>query len=155
MSVTVRFAARDDIPRINELRRQVNALHVAGRPDFFRAGFNDELLNYTYAELENENADVIAAEKNGVICGFAMLQYIKRPQSPYRYALKYCNVEELGVDLNCRRQGIATAIIDFIRSDAKAKGFEQVKLDVWEFNKEALAFYESVGFKTYRRYMEI
>lgn len=28
------------------------------------------------------------------------------------------------------------------------------KVDVWEFNEGALEFYESVGFKTYRRYME-
>ena len=26
---------------------------------------------------------------------------------------------------------------------------------MWEFNQGAIAFYESVGFETYRRYMEI
>ena len=26
---------------------------------------------------------------------------------------------------------------------------------MWEFNRDALAFYEAVGFKTYRRYLEL
>ena len=38
---------------------------------------------------------------------------------------------------------------------AKEKGFHRIELNMWEFNKGALAFYESVGFETYRRYMEI
>jgi GNAT superfamily N-acetyltransferase len=38
---------------------------------------------------------------------------------------------------------------------AKEKGFDRIELNMWEFNRDALAFYESVGFETYRRYMEI
>jgi len=33
-------------------------------------------------------------------------------------------------------------------------GFDRIELNMWEFNEGALRFYESVGFKTYRRYME-
>ena len=38
---------------------------------------------------------------------------------------------------------------------AKEKGFHRIELNMWEFNRGALAFYESIGFETYRRYMEI
>ena len=30
-----------------------------------------------------------------------------------------------------------------------------IELNMWEFNKDALAFYEAVGFSTFRRYMEM
>lgn len=30
-----------------------------------------------------------------------------------------------------------------------------IELKMWEFNEEALKFYESVGFTTYRRYTEL
>ena len=33
-------------------------------------------------------------------------------------------------------------------------GLDKIELDVWEFNDTALKFYESLGFRTYRRYME-
>ena len=41
-----RFAKEEDLPRVNELRKQVNDLHVAGRPDIFKPGFSEELLRF-------------------------------------------------------------------------------------------------------------
>ena len=38
---------------------------------------------------------------------------------------------------------------------AKEKGFSRIELNMWEFNQDALAFYEAAGFKTFRRYMEM
>ena len=46
-------------------------------------------------------------------------------------------------------------MIRFIRSWAEEQGFGRVELNMWEFNRDALAFYEAAGFRTYRRYMEI
>ena len=48
-AVNVRFARREDLDRVNELRKQVNALHVAGKPDVFRPGFCSELRDYIHA----------------------------------------------------------------------------------------------------------
>lgn len=42
----------------------------------------------------------------------------------------------------------------FMRSDARAKGFSRVELDMWTFNEPALRFYESIGFQTFRRFLE-
>jgi hypothetical protein len=35
----IRFAEAGDLKRVNELRKQVNDLHVNGRPDVFKPGF--------------------------------------------------------------------------------------------------------------------
>ena len=43
----------------------------------------------------------------------------------------------------------------FIREYACEKGFRRIELNMWEFNQDALAFYEAAGFTTFRRYMEI
>mgnify|MGYP002516362319 CR=1 FL=1 len=48
----------------------------------------------------------------------------------------------------------ASAMIGFIRDFAREKGFHRIELNMWEFNEGALRFYESLGFRTYRRYME-
>ena len=37
MEVKVRFAKEDELERINELRKQGNDLHVAGKPDVFNS----------------------------------------------------------------------------------------------------------------------
>lgn len=40
LSMVVRPASRDELARVNELRRMVNDLHVNGGPDIFRSGFS-------------------------------------------------------------------------------------------------------------------
>ena len=52
-------------------------------------------------------------------------------------------------------KGIGKALVAQIREDALAKGFDRLELNMWEFNESALAFYEALGFKTYRRYMDM
>ncbi len=151
----VRFAKEEDLKRVNELREEVNEIHVNGRPDIFKPGFNDELRDYINEIWDAENKDIIVAEKDGIICGYACVQYIDKPENSYIYARKFYEVEEFGVDKAFRRQGVATELIEFVREDAKNHGMTRLELNMWEFNDGALAFYESVGFKTYRRYMEM
>ena len=67
----------------------------------------------------------------------------------------FLDIDEFGVDENFRRQGVASEMIRFIRDYAKEKGYRRLELNMWEFNRDALAFYESAEFRTYRRYMEI
>ena len=153
--ITVRPATREELARVNELRRQVNDLHVAGRPAHFRPGFNEELQRHVYDAFDGENSDVLVALEGGEICGFATVQYVHRPEGPYTLPLDYYHVEEFGVDAAHRRRGVATALVEYIKTDARERGFGRVDLDMWSFNADALAFYEAVGFATYRRYMEM
>ena len=153
--VNVRFAREEDLDRVNELRKQVNDLHVAGKPEVFRPGFCDELRDYIRVIMEDPQKEIVVAEKAEKICGFAVLNHIVRPENPFMFERDFLDVDEFGVDENCRRQGIAAAMIRFIRNYAKEKGFRRLELNMWEFNRGALAFYEAAGFRTYRRYMEI
>ena len=151
----VRYAIREDLPRVNELRKQVNDVHVSGRPDIFKPGFGQVLQDFLYEVFEDENKDVIVAERDSIICGFACVHYVDKPESPYMYGRQFYDVDEFCVDEAFRRQGVATELIDFIRQEARSKGFKKVELNMWEFNEDARAFYEAVGFTTYRRYMEM
>ena len=152
---SVRFAREEDLNRVNELRRQVNDLHVAGKPDVFKPGFCDELRDYIHVLWKDPQKAVVVAELKGKICGFAVLNHIIRPENPFMFERNFLDVDEFGVDEACRRQGVATAMIRFIRDYARENGFRRLELNMWEFNRGALAFYEAAGFTTYRRYMEI
>jgi ribosomal protein S18 acetylase RimI-like enzyme len=95
------------------------------------------------------------AVKDGTICGFAVLHHINRPENPFMKERDFLDIDEFCVDEAFRRQGIASEMIAFIREFAKEKGFHRIELNMWEFNQEALAFYEAAGFQTFRRYMEM
>lgn len=153
--MSVRLAKENELERINELRRQVNQLHVKGRPETFKPGFPAELREYIRAVWNDPEQDIAVAEREGVICGFAVLHHINRPQTPYMFERDYLDIDEFCVDERFRRQGVASEMIEFIKGFAKGKGYNRIELNMWEFNKDALAFYEAAGFETYRRYMEL
>ena len=153
--ITVRFAARDELESVNMLRRQVQALHAAGRPELFRPGFPDELRDHVYALFDDPSKRIVVAERGGAVCGYAVLNRVIKPENPYMCVRDHLDIDEFCVDAACRRQGVGSEIMRFIRAYAKEQGVGRIELNMWEFNREALAFYEAAGFSTYRRNMEL
>ena len=47
---------------INELRRQVNDIHVNGRPDIFKPGFCKELQDHAEWYLSSDNNDIFVTQ---------------------------------------------------------------------------------------------
>lgn len=153
--ITVRFAAENELARVNELREQVSRLHAENRPDVFRPDFCNELRQIAKNAFDADDSDVVVACMDGDICGFAILEYIERQESCCRRAEKFCRISEFGVDAALRRRGAASAMIDFCRTEAKKRKLERLELDVWSFNRDAVRFCEAAGFETYRQYMEV
>ena len=150
----VRFAEEKDLDRINDLRKQVNDIHVKGRPDVFREGFGEEIRDLAKEILEGESSDIIVVERDGIICGMACVDYVNRPETAYTKARSFYHVQEIAVDVKFRRQGVARELLEFMTADAKKRKFNKIELDVWEFNDSAIQFYEEIGFNQTRRWME-
>ena len=153
--MNIRFAEINDLDRVNELRRQVNEIHVKGKPEVFKPGFSDELRDHVYTVFSDPDKRILVSEADGVICAFAVLARVAKPENPYMFERRYLDIDEFCVDAAYRRKGVASEMIAFIRGYAKSEGFDRVELNMWEFNRDALEFYEKVGFTTYRRYMEM
>ena len=62
-------------------------------------------------------------------------------------------IDNLVVREKFRRSGIGQSLIKKAHQWALDKGVIQVVLNVWEFNKEAIAFYEKLGYRTASRRM--
>ena len=153
--MAIRFAKIEDLPRVNELRKQVFDMHAAARPDVFKEEFSEELQDYIYTVFEDPRKKILVEEDASMVRAFAILNHITRPENPYMHERDYLDIDEFCVDEAFRRQGIATEMIRFIRAYAQKEGFSRLELNMWEFNQEALRCYESAGFTTYRRYLEI
>lgn len=151
----VRFAKENELGRVNELRKQVNDIHVEGKPDVFKPGFGDELRDFVKVIWNDPEQEIVVAEDDGVICGFAVLHHINKPENPFMKERDFIDIDEFCVDKDHRRKGAASEMVSFIKEFAREKGFKRIELNMWEFNQNALAFYEAAGFKTFRRYMEM
>jgi len=151
----VRFAKESELDRVNELRKQVNDIHVEGKPDVFKPGFGQELRDFIKVIWNDPEQEIVVAEDDGVICGFAVLHHINKPENPFMKERDFIDIDEFCVDKDHRRKGAASEMVSFIKEFAREKGFKRIELNMWEFNQNALAFYEAAGFKTFRRYMEM
>ena len=151
---TIRFAKIEELEQVNVLRKQVNDLHVKGKPEVFKAGFPKELADYVYEIFADPLKKIVVYDSGGTIRAFAILNHVTKQESPYMVERDFLDIDEFGVDEAFRRKGIATEMIGYIRDFAKHGGFSKLELNMWEFNRGALAFYEAAGFTTYRRYME-
>lgn len=150
----VRFARKEDYEAINALRAPVCALHSNGYPALFKPVFAKDHQERVLKMMEDPEQDVLVAEENGQLLGFAMAEYIKREETNSIYAVHGAHIVEIGVDETSQGKGIGTALIQAVKDAAKVRGCRSVQLDVWEFNKSALRFYEKLGFVTLRRKME-
>ena len=150
----IRRATENDLPGLDKLLMQVCLVHHKGRPDLFKAGFGSEIRDFAKVIMDGENSDIIVAERDGIICGMVCVDYVNKPETPYSKARNFYHVQEIAVDTNHRRQGVAKELLEFMIADAKKRNLGKIELDVWEFNDSAIEFYQAVGFRQTRRWME-
>lgn len=147
----IRLGVKEDIEKVNILRKQVNDLHVKGEPKIFK-GFTKELKEYVNNFIKDENKILLVFEDRGEIISYAILEILEKPETSYRFAIKFLEIHEIGVDLNCHSKGIGQQMMEKIKQIAKEKGLNEIQLDCWSFNERALKFYEKQEFKRYREY---
>lgn len=147
----IRFGNKNDIESVNLLRKQVNDLHVKCEPYIFK-GFTNEMKEYVNNFIQDKNKMLLIYEADNKIVSYAMLEILEKAETSYRYAIKFLEICEIGVDINCRSKGIGQQMMEKIKKIAKENNLNQIQLDCWSFNEKALKFYEKQGFKRCREY---
>ena len=64
-------------------------------------------------------------------------------------------IDEICIDEKYRRKGIGKLLIQEVEKQAKENKCNQIELNCWECNENAIKFYESIGLKTQRRILEM
>jgi GNAT superfamily N-acetyltransferase len=126
--VMIRLGVLADLPAVSDVYRSAS---------LFNPGDRDNLL--AHPEFLILGPDGLAegrthvAEEDGLVVGFATLIE----------ADGIVELEDLFVDPSWMRRGIATALVDRIASDLRARGVERLEVTA---NPDALGFYSAAGF---------
>jgi ribosomal protein S18 acetylase RimI-like enzyme len=108
----------------------------------------------TFAQtLEDSEAVVLVAEADGDVVGALLGRIGRLPAAPVPEAGRYLHVLSLAVRAEWRRVGAGRALMSAAHAWARAAGATEVELHVWEFNRAALALYETLGYETIERTM--
>ena len=147
LHMKTRQATLSDIPALVALNRIVHALHVAAHPDKFRQDPPDaEVADAFKSALEAPSAFWLLAEQERPVA-FLSADFRQRPETWYRIADQVCYIGGVVVEPDCRRKGIARALLAGLKHEARSRGVTRIELDVWSFNAEASRAFASLGFR--------
>lgn len=143
MNATIEVPKIDDFKRVNELAKQVHELHVNWNPDLFKSV--KEVLNKENYKTRIENKELFVAKINDEIVGFIMFN-ISEKDNPIMKYRKQLSIEAICVDEKCRREGIGTALLEYVNKLGKENGCTHLYLTVNKENENAIKVYEKFGF---------
>ena len=152
----IRRAEEADMPRIEELLRQVNLVHHKGRPDLFKYGarkYTDEELR---ALIHDDSRPIfVALDGAGTVQGYAFCIFQQYVNHNIMTDIKTLYIDDLCVDEACRGQHIGTALYRHVLDFARASGCYNVTLNVWSLNESAMKFYQAQGLTPQKVGMEV
>ena len=151
----IRRADITDIPHILRLLVQVCNVHQAIRPDIFRR----DGVKYTEADLRellpDDSRPVWCALEGGHFLGYCFCQWEDFRDSSVMTDRRELYIDDLCVDEAAWGQGVATALFHHVRRWAMAEGADQITLNVWCGNENAMHFYEKMGMKPRKIFMDL
>ncbi|MBO7514072.1 MAG: GNAT family N-acetyltransferase [Lachnospiraceae bacterium] len=151
----VRNATIQDIPGILKLLVQVDMVHHNARPDLFK-GPATKYNAQEIAEIlqDPEKPIFVFEDTDGTVAGHAFCVWKQVVGDSVLTEIRTLYVDDICVDEAARGRGVGRALYAHVKEYAKAHGFYNITLNVWEGNPGAKAFYEAMGLKPQKIGME-
>jgi len=153
MNGIIREANLIDFDSIEKLEKQVFKIHIDARPDLFeKICFTKE---YFEDSLKNGNTKIFVFEENENILGHCMIEECESVDDPIYYDVKTLFINSMCVDENAKGRQIGRALVDRVKAYAKEVVATRLSLLVYDFNKDAIKFYERLGLTARSTFMEM
>lgn len=154
MVTTIRKATSQDYDELCVVMDQIDALHRDNAPHLFQKPTGPVRdRDYILGLLADENVGLFVAEQEGKLVGFVHVVIRDAPAVPIFVPRRYAIIDSIAVREEYRGQGIGHALMAPAHDWAIAKGATSVELNVYEFNKHAIAFYQALGYEIQAHWM--
>ena len=151
----IREAKIKDIEQIVIILEQISKIHYEKRPDIFKKKSKNEIRKNAIEMLKDKKRKIIVAVDDTLKIYGLIIYNIKEVKEHINLRdSKVLWIEELGVDESYRKNGIGKMLMKKVEEDAKILDCKRIELNCWDFNDNAISFYERFGMRTQRRIME-
>jgi len=148
--MNIRKATSEDALVLSDLSRDVQSLHAQKYADVFKMPHSaDFAISFFDEMLADPAVSVFIAEENQEAIGYILCKLIERPENPFTFAMRSLLVEHISVRPKARGQGVGTALIKQAEILGKELAVQRIQLDSWDFNTDAHAFFERLGFQKF------
>jgi GNAT superfamily N-acetyltransferase len=146
MLITIRQAGIGDEQVLATLNTVVQDLHCAKRPDHFRPTHISQMLLWYRDRLEQPTTRAWIAEDYGQPVGYLLTLLHQVHESPFARPRRWLELDQIAVEPQKRRHGIARALVARALDAAKGDGITAVEATCWSFNDGAHALLRRLGF---------
>lgn len=154
----IRCATIDDYDVICALYTEGDTLHHNAHPEaFIPPHERPRSREFIEIALSDPSSTVLLTESkdDGEVAGLARVAIRPSSTHPARMRVSVGWVEELIVFERHKGKGAGKALMRSAREWCEGRGVNELRLTVWEFNRDAIAFYERLGYKSLTRTMRL
>jgi GNAT superfamily N-acetyltransferase len=146
----IRQAVFADALRLSSLCMDVQRLHAEHYPDIFQMPQNEDFAISFFEEmLVDPTVRIFIAEEDGKAVGYILCKLVERLVNPFTFAAPSLHVDQVSVRPTARRHGVGLALMQRAEKLAKEWDVQRIQLDSWDFNIDAHAFFERMGFQKF------
>ncbi|MGD6876435.1 GNAT family N-acetyltransferase [Bacillus infantis] len=155
MNISIDTAKIDDHNAINLIVKEGQDEHSEALPYIFNKV--DQVMPESYYRelLEDPKSEILIAKISEEIVGFAVMELNESPPFDSMVTRKFAYMNDFGIKRSCQRKGIGKILFEACVEWSKNKDAASLDLNVWEFNKKAISFYENFGMETISRKMTL
>ncbi|TYB31567.1 MAG: GNAT family N-acetyltransferase [Candidatus Mcinerneyibacterium aminivorans] len=156
MKLFLRKADKSDYEELCRIIKQVDFLHHRNLPNIFENNPGPARTpEYLFSIIDGEKKEIIVAETDEKILGLVIIGIETSPDYSVLIPRKYVLIDNIAVDDNYRNKGVGTALMKKVHKWAKSRNINEIVLNVYEFNDEAIEFYKKLGYRTRSRRMAV
>jgi ribosomal protein S18 acetylase RimI-like enzyme len=142
----IRVAASRDYAEVAALLAEVDELHRARLPWLFQAPVADPRSREFFEQVLAADSSTIFVADAGSIVGVAKVMLRSAPEFAVFIPQTWGVLDALAVARTWRRRRVGTALARAAEAWARQQRVKWIELGVYEFNDEARAFYEALGY---------
>ncbi len=144
----IRFIAKEDIQRVNELYLALFKLTALAEPYYHKPTYQNE--DFLKSVIDQQNGFVgYVYEKDDLVVGFVIAQLQTSPPYACFKQLNSVYLMDIVIDEHYRGQGIGAKLIDKIKDWGVQNDVDYLELSVLAKNKKAYQLYLREGFEPY------
>lgn len=146
--MTIRTANLHDLDAICLLAEEIVTSHSAQAPQVFAGlpGFERD-REFWQGCITQDGMMMFIAEADGQLEGFISARMLPLNPLPFILPRRVCAIGTIVVAQIHQRRGIGRQLFAAVQGWAQEQGAVEIKLEVFDFNRGAIAMYEDAGFK--------
>lgn len=143
----IREAVANDYEIIGQIFLESDDFHASHQPDIYKKSDVLRSKDYIVSVIEDPKNLFFVVEERGEVIGFITGNEESKGFLPFHRERTFFQVDNLVIKKEYQGMGYGTSLLKRVIHESRKRGYSDITLNVYSFNKGAIGLYENIGFK--------